>query len=154
MSLGSTEALASAAPNESVFPSMSFRTRMIGFCICVGVGIFLQIIGLIMVGTLKFGTFAICNTLGIVLMVGASVFLMGPMKQLKRMFTKERLPATVILLAGIVLTLVMGLAVKSTILTIIFAALTWVAYLWYILSYIPFAQKCVKNCISSCTGGS
>ena len=38
MSLDAAETLASAAPNESVFPSLSFKTRMIGLAICSGVG--------------------------------------------------------------------------------------------------------------------
>ena len=35
---GVGQAAMSAAPNESVFPSMSFQTRMIGLLISAGIG--------------------------------------------------------------------------------------------------------------------
>lgn len=79
MSAGTATTLLSAAPNESSCPSLSFKTRLIGFAICTGVGnipyyalgIVLQVISWIMVGTGKFTAFALCTTTGILLMIGS-----------------------------------------------------------------------------------
>ena len=121
-------------------------------------GLLLQILSWMMLATVNLKGFAICNILGIILMLisylfplkVSSMFLMGPTKQFKRMFKRSRLVTTLILLATIILTLIMGLIVKSTILTLLFSIAAWFAYAWYLLSYIPFAQRCVKNCITSC----
>ena len=70
------------------------------------------------------------------------------------MVTKERLPSTLILLAAIILTLIMGLALESAVLALIFSLVAWLAYGWYLISYIPFAQKAVKSCLGSCMSQS
>lgn len=78
---------------------------------------------------------------------------MGPMKQIKKMVALERLVSTLILLAAIVLTFVMGLVVKKVVLALLFSIISWLAYAWYVLSFIPYAQKCVKSIFTSCCGG-
>ncbi len=72
------------------------------------------------------------------------------MRQLKLMFVGKRAISTGILLAAIILTLIMALAVKSGVLTLLFTLVGWAAFAWYIISYIPYAQTCVMNCFKSC----
>merc|ERR1712123_228042 len=54
-------------------------------------------------GNLKL--FAFLYTVGNLMALGSTLFLMGPMKQLSNMFAKTRVIATVVMLAALVLTL-------------------------------------------------
>ncbi|KAK3575576.1 hypothetical protein QTP86_030436 [Hemibagrus guttatus] len=65
---------------------------------------------------------------------------MGPKKQLKRMFDKTRVVATVVMLVCLVLTLCAAFWWKIFALTLLFVILQVIAFTWYGLSYIPFAR--------------
>merc|ERR1712216_754604 len=75
---------------------------------------------------------------------------MGPCKQCQRMFEDKRKIATIVLLLMMVSTLVVALVpgipnnvrVPLILLCCIVQLLAWI---WYSLSYIPFARDCVKN---------
>lgn len=55
------------------------------------------------------------------------------------MFKPVRIVATVLMLASIIMTFVSAF-VLPTILCIIFVIIQYLAYLWYSLSYIPYAR--------------
>ena len=71
MDTSTAETLASAAPNHSMFPSLSFKTRFIGMLICLGVGIFIQVISYFMFFSTNYVGFGVCNCIGTILMLGA-----------------------------------------------------------------------------------
>ena len=60
---------------------------------------------------------------------------------------------TLIYVTSIIGVLVSALALKMSLLVIIFLVIEICAYVWYMASYIPFARDCLKkifkNCISS-----
>ncbi|KAF5914876.1 hypothetical protein HPG69_010942 [Diceros bicornis minor] len=79
--------------------SLSFNTRLKWFAICFVCGIFFSILGtglLWVPGGIKL--FAVFYTLGNIAALASTCFLMGPMKQLKKMFETTRLLATVVML--------------------------------------------------------
>ncbi|XP_037751065.1 vesicle transport protein SFT2A isoform X2 [Chelonia mydas] len=119
--------------------TLSFGTRVKWFAICFATGIFCSILGtafLWLPSGLKL--FAVFYTIGNIAALASTCFLMGPVKQLKKMFESTRLIATIVMLWG-----KKGLA-------LLFCVLQFLAMTWYSLSYIPFARDAVIKCFTSC----
>ncbi|XP_043552044.1 vesicle transport protein SFT2A isoform X1 [Chiloscyllium plagiosum] len=79
--------------------SLSFGTRVKWFAICFVVGVCFSILGTVLLwlpGGLKL--FAVFYTLGNIAALASTCFLMGPLKQLKKMVDPNRLFATIIML--------------------------------------------------------
>eukprot|EP01125_Pyxidicula_operculata_P016796 TRINITY_DN5817_c0_g1_i1.p1 TRINITY_DN5817_c0_g1~~TRINITY_DN5817_c0_g1_i1.p1 ORF type:complete len:169 (+),score=0.53 TRINITY_DN5817_c0_g1_i1:57-563(+) len=82
------ETAANMAPNESACPSLGFKQRVIGFAICSVIGILFSVIGGILAFSNLIG-FAVCYTFGNFAAIGATMFIIGPKKQIKGMFKKS-----------------------------------------------------------------
>uniref|UniRef100_A0AAY4E0Z5 Vesicle transport protein n=1 Tax=Denticeps clupeoides TaxID=299321 RepID=A0AAY4E0Z5_9TELE len=92
--------------------------------------------------------FAVFYTIGNIAAIASTCFLMGPLKQLKRMFDPTRLIATCVMLLCLILTLLSVFLWGKRGLAIIFCILQFLAMTWYSISYIPFARG------GPCTWGS
>ncbi|XP_012865997.1 PREDICTED: vesicle transport protein SFT2A-like [Dipodomys ordii] len=121
--------------------SLSFSPTLKCFVICFVAGIFFSILG---TGLL----FAVFYTLGNLSALASTCFLMGPMKQLKKMFETTRLLATVMLLC-LVLILHAALWWHKKGLALLFCILQFLSMMWYSLSYILYAWDAVLKCCSS-----
>ena len=75
------------------------------------------------------------------------MFIMGPMNQLRKMFDPVRLVATLVYLSALCLTIYFGFFNKKTFLALIFAVVEVLAFAWYSLSYIPFAQGMARRMV-------
>mmetsp|Transcript_33991 Transcript_33991/g.109111 ORF Transcript_33991/g.109111 Transcript_33991/m.109111 type:complete len:180 (+) Transcript_33991:329-868(+) len=140
-------------------PKLTYKQRLIGFAVCFGVGMllefgsFLRIIELIQG---KPGPFAIMYSVGNIVAICGSFFLAGPKKQVKNMFAKTRVVATVVYLSSIVLTLFVALYKKippkaQVPLILLLIVVQFLALTWYFLSYIPYARDFVTNtCRRTC----
>ncbi|XP_035300905.1 vesicle transport protein SFT2B isoform X2 [Cricetulus griseus] len=82
--------------------SLSWGTRIKGFIACFALGILCSLLGTFLLWVPKKGLslFAVFYTLGNMASIGSTIFLMGPLKQLKRMFEPTRLIATILVLHG------------------------------------------------------
>ncbi|ELU12694.1 hypothetical protein CAPTEDRAFT_208465 [Capitella teleta] len=131
--------------------TLSWSTRIKGFVICFAIGIICSVLGTFCLflpnGIL---IFALLYSFGSLTALASTCFLMGPFKQLKKMFAETRLIATIIVLLCIVLTMCSALWWEITGLAILFCALQFLALTWYSISYIPFARDGVKKCFSTC----
>ncbi|XP_057595525.1 vesicle transport protein SFT2A isoform X1 [Hippopotamus amphibius kiboko] len=130
--------------------SLSFNTRLKWFALCFVCGIFFSILGtglLWLPGGIKL--FAVFYTLGNIAALASTCFLMGPVKQLKKMFETTRLLATVVMLLCFVLTLCAALWWHKKALAVLFCILQFLSMTWYSLSYIPYARDAVIKCCSS-----
>ncbi|XP_077102525.1 vesicle transport protein SFT2A [Siphateles boraxobius] len=132
--------------------TLSFTTRVKWFVICFASGILCSILGTALLFLPKAGVnlFAVFYTLGNVAAISSTCFLMGPLKQLKRMFEPTRLIATIMMLLFLVLTLCAVFWWHKKGLAIIFCILQFLAMTWYSISYIPFARDAVMKCFTSC----
>ncbi|XP_050805162.1 vesicle transport protein SFT2A isoform X6 [Gopherus flavomarginatus] len=86
--------------------TLSFGTRVKWFAICFATGIFCSILGtafLWLPSGLKL--FAVFYTIGNISALASTCFLMGPVKQLKKMFEPTRLIATIVMLLCLICTL-------------------------------------------------
>uniref|UniRef100_A0A8C9N2Q7 Vesicle transport protein n=1 Tax=Serinus canaria TaxID=9135 RepID=A0A8C9N2Q7_SERCA len=120
--------------------SLGWGTRVKGFIACFAIGCLCSILGSCLLWIPKKGLvlFAVFYTLGNIASIGSTMFLMGPMKQLKRMFEPTRLIATIVMLW------------RKAGLALLFCILQFFAMAWYSISFIPYARDAVKKCVSVC----
>ncbi|XP_064266122.1 vesicle transport protein SFT2B isoform X1 [Passer domesticus] len=147
--------------------SLGWGARVKGFIACFAIGCLCSILGSCLLWIPKKGLvlFAVFYTLGNIASIGSTMFLMGPMKQLKRMFEPTRLIATIVMLyTGFFLSLQLScLLLLCLILTLcsafwwckaglalLFCILQFFAMAWYSISFIPYARDAVKKCVSVC----
>uniref|UniRef100_A0A668T3S4 Vesicle transport protein n=1 Tax=Oreochromis aureus TaxID=47969 RepID=A0A668T3S4_OREAU len=123
--------------------TLSYSTRVKWFVICFAAGILCSILGtalLFLPNGLKL--FAVFYTLGNIAALSSTCFLMGPLKQLKRMFEPTRLIATIVVLLCLVLTLCSVFWWGKKGLAIIFCILQFLAMTW--LSVILQTDELLK----------
>ncbi|OMP02244.1 Vesicle transport protein, Got1/SFT2-like protein [Corchorus olitorius] len=123
--------------------SLSTTQRMYAFAACLLSGLVLMFLALFVFA--KPIKFALLFTLGNVLAVGSTAFLMGPEQQLRMMFDPVRVYATAIYIGFVVLALICALWIQSKILTLLAIICEICALIWYCLSYIPFARRIVSD---------
>ncbi|OAD59508.1 Vesicle transport protein SFT2A [Eufriesea mexicana] len=134
--------------NES---TLSWSTRIKGFAICFIVGLLCSFLGSFALFLHRGLTvFAIFYTLGNIISLTSTCFLMGPFNQFKKMFATTRVIATILVFAAIALTLFAALHLKNAGLALLFIIIQSLAMTWYSLSYIPYARDAVKKTIESC----
>ncbi|XP_029942115.1 SFT2 domain containing 2b [Salarias fasciatus] len=132
--------------------TLSWGTRMRGFGICFVLGALCSILGTCLLWVPGFGlaVFAVLYSLGNVCALASTMFLIGPLRQLKTMCAKERALATAIMLVCLILTLCAAFWWKNNGLALLFCVLQFIAFTWYGLSYIPFARDAVMKLFSLC----
>ncbi|UJR35699.1 hypothetical protein I4U23_028448 [Adineta vaga] len=140
-------------PISSEISGLSWDTRIKGFGICLLVA-FLLGIGAVIVYFLggNLSGFAILYSFAVIFGVISTIFLRGPMKQLKTMFDSTRWIATIVFIGSVIMTLVSALAIKIGILVLLFVIVQFLALAWYTITYIPFAQSALKSCCGSIMG--
>lgn len=131
---------------EENLPSLSKKQRIIGFMtslllgtICFGLAV--SFLPLLLINPRKF---SLLFTLGSVFTLSSFSFLWGPYSHMIHLFSKERLPFTLVYLSTLVATLYFAMGLQSAILTPIAAVLQVLALLWFVISYIPGGQTGLK----------
>ena len=143
--------------NESCFPSLTWKQRIVGFLTCVAIGYLLDIFSyLLMVGGMgKSSTirFAIFYSLGNLLSMFATSFLVGFKRQCKNMVKATRLIVTIIYLSSLIATLLVVFLVQNErlkrLIVLLLILVQMISYFWYTLSYIPFARSLCKKCMGT-----
>ena len=127
--------------NDSIFPSLSLKERLIGFAICFGLGMLFQFMSMgSIIGVLlgRPNKFAFLYTCGNIISIFGTFFLVGPVRQFKNMTNPYRRKASMIFLSAIVLTFISLYILHSKILTVLFVIIQFGAYIYYIMSYVPY----------------
>ncbi|CAL7951944.1 unnamed protein product [Xylocopa violacea] len=131
--------------------TLSWSTRIKGFAICFIVGILCSFLGSFALFLHKGLTvFAVFYTLGNIISLASTCFLMGPFNQFKKMFAATRVIATILVFVTIAMTLFAALHLKNPGLALLFIIIQSLAMTWYSLSYIPYARDAVKKTMESC----
>ncbi|XP_028131752.1 vesicle transport protein SFT2B isoform X2 [Diabrotica virgifera virgifera] len=131
--------------------TLSWSTRLKGFLACFIIGILLSFLGSFALFLNRgLPVFAVFYTLGNVTSLLSTCFLMGPFKQVKKMFASNRYIATILVLVAFVLTLISALVLKNAVLALLFIIIQSLAMTWYSLSYIPYARDAVKKTVMTC----
>ncbi|XP_068176148.1 SFT2 domain containing 2a [Antennarius striatus] len=132
--------------------TMSWATRVRGFVACFVVGAACTVLGVCMLFIPRIGItlFIVFYTFGNICALGSTMFLMGPVKQLKRMCDKTRALATTIMITCLVLTLCAAFWWKNFGLALLFVILQILSFSWYSLSYIPFVREAILRLVALC----
>ena len=138
--------------DEDNFCNLSWETRLYGCATCFVIGVFLSIFGTIELWLGKWVAFGLLYTLGTLTALGGTIFLRGPQTQAKKMFEKDRLCATITLIASIIATILVAVLLQWGWLAMFCCIVQFIAFAWYTLSYIPYARSAVKSCFSGVTG--
>ncbi|XP_015590277.1 vesicle transport protein SFT2A isoform X2 [Cephus cinctus] len=131
--------------------TLSWSTRIKGFAICFVIGILLSILGSFALFLRQgLNVFAVFYTLGNIIALASTCFLMGPVNQIKKMFATTRIIATILVLVFIALTLFSAIKLKKAGLALLFIIFQSLAMTWYSISYIPYARDAVKKTVQTC----
>ncbi|XP_034439179.1 SFT2 domain containing 2a [Hippoglossus hippoglossus] len=130
----------------------SWTTRVKGFVACFVVGAACTVVGVCLLFLPRIGLtlFIVFYSFGNICALGSTMFLMGPMKQLKKMCDKTRALATAIMITCLVLTLCAAFWWKNFGLALLFCILQVLSFAWYSLSYIPFVREAILKMLSVC----
>lgn len=132
--------------------SLTYKQRIYLFGAFTLIGLLFSLFGTIMVFTANIKRFAIAYTFGSICMILATLFLFGPMKQIKGMFSStHRALAVGVYFSMIIITLVVAFKLENGGLCILCLILQVITYLWYTITSIPGGQticECfVKNSV-------
>ncbi|XP_022158451.1 vesicle transport protein SFT2B [Momordica charantia] len=128
--------------------TLSTKQRFYGFAICFTAGLTCTLMSmLVFFKPIKFG---IAFTLGNLLSLGSTAFLVGPKRQVTMMLDPVRIYATAIYLASMIFALFCALYVHNKLLTLLALILEFGGLIWYSLSYIPFARTMVSKVMVAC----
>ncbi|OJA09894.1 hypothetical protein AZE42_06752 [Rhizopogon vesiculosus] len=129
------------------FLGLTRTQRLYGFVGCLVIGFALSILGSVLLFLSQLGSFAVLYTIGILVSLVGTGFVIGFASQLKLMFKPVRLIATAVFLGSVGLVFVGAFVLGNEILCIIFVIIEYLAYTWYNLSYIPYARSAVLKVV-------
>ncbi|KAJ3623874.1 hypothetical protein MTP99_017537 [Tenebrio molitor] len=133
--------------------TLSWSTRLKAFLFCFILGILLSFLGsFALFFSRGLSIFAVFYTLGNILSMASTCFLMGPVNQIKKMFASTRAIATILVVVSFILTLLAALLLHNAVLALVFIIIQSLAMTWYSLSYIPYARDAVKKTFIGCVG--
>lgn len=127
--------------------TLTWKQRFIGFGCCVGFGLVLTLLGILMLWMMRITQFAVLYSFGSIVSVMSTMFLMGPVKQFQRMMEERRIIATIVYFAAIGGTLAVAFTIGSAPLCMIMIVIQFAALVWYVLTWIPGGQAAVKAMI-------
>ena len=153
------EATGKLLTKDSMCPSLSYKQRLYGFLFCMLAGVLISVIGFILlfVGQLDGIRIGLLMSLGNIISVASTFFLFGPCSQVKKMFEKKRIIATIVFLVSLIATLILVFSFSKEgekdwkkIVLIVLIIVQYIAFFWYCLSYIPYGQKMLEGCVKCC----
>ncbi|CCW61471.1 unnamed protein product [Phytomonas sp. EM1] len=122
---------------------LTYSQRVVGFLMTLAIGILCIVLSITMAATVVVSPrkFIFFLTLGNLLCLSASIFLVGFAYQIRHMFESKRAMAASFYVFSVICTLFCAIRLRSSLGCIIFGALQMIFLLWYILSFIPFARN-------------
>ncbi|KAG1685428.1 hypothetical protein DVH05_017767 [Phytophthora capsici] len=139
----------------STCPSLTKKQRMIGFVSCFVLG-YLVSFGstfALIAGSDNGAKFGVTYSLGNIISLCGSGFLVGPKQQVKLMFKPVRRIATIIYLLMIAVVLSVALAApKLGLVVLLLVIIQCGAAVWYSASYIPYGRKMLTSIVQKLCG--
>ncbi|KAL5280122.1 hypothetical protein ACFFRR_004230 [Megaselia abdita] len=131
---------------DSCCPNLTRLQRIIGFVLCLGMGVFCFSLSIffIPVLVLKARKFALLYTLGSLFFISSFCFLSGFVAFCKQFFSKQRLAVSLTYSTSMLATLYFSLIAQSTALTVLFAIVQIIALLFMVVGAIPGGTTGIK----------
>ena len=127
------------------FQGMSWSTRIQGCVIFTALGLFSSFMGWLAIGMGSTWKYSVLATLGQLMSLLSTLFLMGPQRQCEMMFDLERRAATLLYLGSMIFTIAVAVWTQSTVLCVLCGVVEYGALFWYSLSYIPYGREVAAN---------
>jgi hypothetical protein len=125
--------------------ALTKKQRFIGFGSCLVFGMLISFLSFLFLT--RPTSFALLYTLGNIVSLASTGFLIGFLRQLKYAFAKKRIAATLIFIFAMIMTLFSVLYLKITILAIFCVIIQFAALVWYTASYIRgWHSRAVHKC--------
>lgn len=139
--------------NKDCCPSLSRKQRILGFVTSIVLGLICFGLASAYIPFLVFKArkFSLLFSLGSVFTMASFSFLWGPWNHLTHLFSRDRLPFTLVYLTTLGGTLYFAMGLQSTMLTTIAAVCQVIALLWFVVSYIPGGQTGLRYMTKFCT---
>lgn len=144
---------------EGACPQLSLKQRIIGWAVCWGLGIILELgsfgrlVRAAFGGSAAAARFAGTYSAGNVLALLGTCFLVGPREQLDSMTSEHRMWPSLAFVGSVVLTLIVACGHKEyhgkTFLVLLLVIIQWAALIWYTLSWFPRVQQVLSTCLPS-----
>eukprot|EP00315_Gephyrocapsa_oceanica_P009369 CAMPEP_0185301054 /NCGR_PEP_ID=MMETSP1363-20130426/12474_1 /TAXON_ID=38817 /ORGANISM="Gephyrocapsa oceanica, Strain RCC1303" /LENGTH=201 /DNA_ID=CAMNT_0027898055 /DNA_START=111 /DNA_END=716 /DNA_ORIENTATION=+ len=142
---------------DQVCPSMTFQQRLYAFAICFCISVAISITSVFSVAQLiggRPGPFAVKYTLGNVLSLLSTGFILGPKRQIKNMSHPTRAASALVYIGAMVATLVSAVGLQNALLVLVSVIVQFAAMAWYVLSYIPYGQRIASSFAARLLGSS
>ena len=133
-------------------PEMTYKQRMMGFLLFFVLGTAASMISTMYVPliVIRPSKFAIPYTVGNLMSIGSTGFLVGPWRQIKTMFDTTRIVGSLVFFTSMIGTLYFAFVMKSGVGVLTCVIIQFAAYIWYVASYIPFGRAMVKKFACGC----
>lgn len=129
--------------------NLSWESRMYCFIGSFISGLIMGVVALLNLWLLKITSFAILYTFCNIFLLFSSLFLVGPMRQLKMLTAKTRLVAFSVYIITLILTLIIAIKTQKFLPTLILVIIQFFAIFWYCASFVPFARRFITNAFGS-----
>jgi len=140
-----------SSANDSAFaaccPKLTYKERVYGCVACFCLGFVIGLLSFVAWWTGSTATWAIMYTIGNIVSLCSSGFLLTPQKQLKNMSKAKRRIAAGIYITAILITLIGGFMDWPGPILILLVFVQWCALIWYFASYIPYGQKMISRAL-------
>lgn len=132
--------------------SLTRTQRLWGFALCLLLGVFCLLLSLMYLPSILISSrrFAFVYTMANMLLAGSTVFLVGPMQQLRNMFSsKERMIPSLVFIGSMFLTLFCAIGLHNFVIVLLCIIAQFISVMYYILSLLPFGQQVISLFISA-----
>lgn len=146
-----------ASGPQGACPQLTFKQRIIGWAVCWGLGIILELgsfgrmVRAAFGGSAAAARFAGTYSAGNVLALLGTCFLVGPREQLDSMMLEHRIWPSLAFVGSLVLTLIVACGHATyhgkTLLLLLLVMVQWAALIWYTLSWFPRVQQALFTCL-------
>eukprot|EP01068_Selenidium_serpulae_P001636 Selendium_serpulae@DN1785_c0_g1_i1.p1 len=133
-------------------PSLTFSERVFGFLVCFFGGMVVSTMAFGSFGAVFIGkpfTFAVGYTLGNLLSLCSTFFLVGPTQQFQNMTDKKRLTVSLVYVTSLMLSLACCFVAPNRLLILVLVGTQCCSLLWYSLSYIPYGRSVATRVLGS-----
>lgn len=128
--------------------ALTYRQRIAGFITCFLVGLLLNVLGyVVLVIGLHKTRYAVITSLGNLVSLSGTAFLVGPQRQWANMKDPSRRYTSLAFLVALVATLYSALYLQNAPLAVLCSICQYTCYIWYSLSYVPFGRSLCKRCL-------
>lgn len=135
-------------------PKLTYQQRIIGFCVCCGVGYLISFMGTMLLAangpdpdTIR--NFSLLYIVGNFVAISATLFLIGPRRQCKKMFDKNRRFSCIFWLLTLIVTFAIAVAGVDVGFVILMIFVQISASIWYSASYIPYGRRMIVKIFQS-----